>query len=320
MAQDGSPAPVGQDMELMVVWCVRPRQWGLLFFWRAADIFDLPQGFGFGQDFEFPFGPTDEDGEAFRLGKPHFNEGGVLAFEVGEHLEFEFGGVVTEVPFGVGVHHAPLFGGCAEDSSVEQVGLGGEIDGFLFGIPLHEGDDVFPDAVGMNGVVRFGEFPPEVPGVAKAFGFFLFEAFELYDKIEVKFDIEPVHELDGDFFVGIGAAVPAGFRLDTDGPGGIDPVFHGKVEVVEAYFGFNPHDSVGIKIGVAQFFPLAEELQVVGVFKIGLHDDVGRGIGAAGDIGQTKENGLALLKIADRQVFNDDGFDGCFFPGHLDMI
>ncbi len=239
-----------------------------------------------------------------------------MTFKVGKDLQFQFAGLITEIAAGVGVHHAPLFGGGAEHGDVEQVGFGGEVDGFLFGVPLHERDDIFPDGFGVNGIVGFGEFPAQVPGVAKAFGFVLFEAFEFDDEIEVKFHVEPVHELDGDFFVGVSAAVAARFGLDADGTRCGYPFFHGQVEVVEADFGFNPHQTVGFKIGVVHFFPLAEELDVVGVFQVGLHDDIGGCVSAAGEVGQTEKDIAVLFEVPDGQVFDDDGFGGCFSAWH----
>ena len=124
---------------------------------------------------------------------------------------------------------------------------------------------MFADSGGLDVKVGLSEEAVHVPVVVEFFGFFFLEALEFFDEVELESGTEPVAELDGDVLVGEGAAVAAGFGVKADGFGLFDPLFDRDLEGVETDVAFNSVESDGIKLGVVQLLPHAEEFDGVAV-------------------------------------------------------
>ena len=61
------------------------------------------------------------------------------------------------------------------------------------------------------------------------------------------------------------AAVPPGLGLDTDGSRALDPLLGGQDKTVQARHFSNPIEFDGIKTGIVDLFPEAEDLEGVAV-------------------------------------------------------
>lgn len=61
------------------------------------------------------------------------------------------------------------------------------------------------------------------------------------------------------------ASVTSGFGLDADGAGALDPLLGGENKTIEARLLSNPIEFDGIKTGVVDLLPDAEELDGVAV-------------------------------------------------------
>ena len=93
------------------------------------------------------------------------------------------GGVVAHVAFELGIGFAPLLRRLAEQSHVQQVGLGGVGDGGLGGRDLGR-DEVGFDGIGVDAVIELGKGAVEVPGQREAAVFVLFETAEFLDQVD----------------------------------------------------------------------------------------------------------------------------------------
>ncbi len=162
--------------------------------------------------------------------------------------------------FGVGV--APLPGGLAEEGDVQQVGLAGVGDGGLRGRDLRR-DEVGLDGVGVDAVVELGEGAVEIPGERKAAAFVLLEPLEFLDEVELELDGDPRGELEGDVLVGVGAAVAPALETMPMAPVRSIHCFGSEDEAVQPGLHSNPVEFDGIKTGVVELLPDAEELDGV---------------------------------------------------------
>jgi hypothetical protein len=167
-------------------------------------------------------------------------------------------GVVAHVAVLAGIGVAPFAGGLAEEGDVEKVCFVGVGDGGLFRRDFRR-DEVRLDGVGVETVMNLGEGAVEVPGEGEAAVFILLEALEFLDEVELEFRAEPRAELKGDVLVGVGAAVAAGTRDETIGSGQVDPLLGREEETVPARLISNSLEFEGIKTGVVDAFPDAEE-------------------------------------------------------------
>ena len=226
--------------------------------------------------------------QAFRLGQSLTDQHGVEAFEIGQDDELLQRGVVTEIALGVGVGVAPLPGGLAKEGHVQQVSLVG-IDETGLGLGDGRRNECFLDGIGMDAVVDLGQGALEVPAKLEAGVFFFFEPLELLDEIELELDRDPGSEFKGDVLVGVGAAVAARSGDQPDGGGRINPSFGGQDEAIESRLFFNPIEFDGIKTGVVELLPDAEEFDGVAVAEP-VGDEVVRpfGVFVAGDVGKAE--------------------------------
>ena len=80
------------------------------------------------------------------------------------------------------------------------------------------------------------------------------------DEVELEFDRHPGGELEGDVLVGVSAAVTARSGPDTDGAGGLCPLFDGEYEAVQPGLTSNPIEFDGIEIRAVELLPDADEL------------------------------------------------------------
>lgn len=117
----------------------------------------------------------------------------------------------------------------------------------------------------MDAVVDLGQRPLEVPIELKAVVFLVFETLEFLDKVELEFNRNPRGELEGNVFVGVGAAVAASAGNDANGSRFLDPVLWRENETVQSGLNSNSVEFDGIKIWVVEFFPDAEELDSVAI-------------------------------------------------------
>ncbi len=174
-----------------------------------------------------------------------------------EHQAVEHDG---RIPFAVGhlgMGIAPLLRGLAEEGDVEQVGLAGIHGGRLrFGDRRRDEGVLY--RVGVDAVIDLCEGALEIPTELEAVVFFVLEALEFLDQVELEFRAEPRAELEGDVLVGVGAAVAAGTRDETIGSGQVDPLLGREEETVPARLISNSLEFEGIKTGVVDAFPDAE--------------------------------------------------------------
>ena len=196
--------------------------------------------------------------DAVALRQRHVNELGVHVLEVREDEKLFQRGVVAHVAVLAGIGVAPFAGGLAEEGDVEKVCFVGVGDGGLFRRDFRR-DEVRLDGVGVETVMNLGEGAVEVPGEGEAAVFILLEALEFLDEVELEFRAEPRAELKGDVLVGVGAAVAAGTRDETIGSGQVDPLLGREEETVPARLISNSLEFEGIKTGVVDAFPDAEE-------------------------------------------------------------
>ncbi len=203
-----------------------------------------------------------EAGEAFGLGQALTDKQGVEVFQVREADELGAGGLVADVALVAGVLAAPLGGGLAEEGHVEHIGFAG-IDEAGLRLAQLRRDQVRLNGVGVDAVVDFGEVAADIPAEGLALGFL--EALELFDEVGLELDRDPRGKLQGNVQVGIGAAVAPGLGLDADSAGALGPLLGGQDETVESRLLFNPIEFDGIKTGIVDLFPEAEELEGVAV-------------------------------------------------------
>ena len=197
------------------------------------------------------------------------DENGIEAFEIGEDNKLLQRSVIPDVTLGVRMGITPLFRGLAEEGDIEQIGLAG-IDGG--GLRLGDGwrDERFLDRVGVDAVVDLGEGALEVPIELEPVVFVILEALKFRDEVELELRAEPRAELEGDVLVGVGAAVAAGTRDETIGSGQVDPLLGREEETVPARLISNSLEFEGIKTGVVDAFPDAEEQDGVLVLERGV--------------------------------------------------
>ena len=233
------------------------------------------------------------DGDFIQLPQPFFlrqslaDEHGVKAFKIGQDNELLQRSVVANVAFSVGMLVAPLFGGLAEEGDVEQVGFVG-IDETGLGFGDRGRNERFFYGIGVDAVVDLCQRPLEVPIQLETFVLVVLESLEFFDKVELEFYGHPRGKLEGDVLVSVGAAVASRFRNQTNGTSRVDPTLGGENEAIQARLLFNPIEFDGIKTGVVELLPDAEELdgvtipqpigdEVVGSFSIFVTGDVGQG-------------------------------------------
>jgi hypothetical protein len=129
----------------------------------------------------------------------------------------------------------------------------------------------------VDAVIDLCEGALEIPTELEAVVFFVLEALEFLDQVELEFRAEPRAELEGDVLVGVGAAVAAGTRDETIGSGQVDPLLGREEETVPARLISNSLEFEGIKTGVVDAFPDAEEQDGVLVLERGVKEGSKRG-------------------------------------------
>src|SRR5579859_1865392 len=204
-----------------------PGSWGggPLFFTR----FEALDSGILGENFHLLDGDVIEFTEPVRLGEILLDEERVQVFQIGETDKLGDVGVVTDVAFVAGVGIAPRLCGDAEKGHVENIGLGG-VDQIDLAGSKSWGDQILFDGIGMDAVVDFGEVATDVP--AELLTLDILQALELFDQIKLKFDRYPGGEFKGNVFVGVGAAITAGFGDDAGRTGLLDPLTRGECEAV----------------------------------------------------------------------------------------
>ena len=190
------------------------------------------------------------------------NEEGIEIFEIRQAYQLGAGGLVADVAFVFRVRGAQLGGGLSEESHVEHVSFVG-INEVGMGFAQLGRNEVSLDGVGVDAVVDPGEVAADVP--TERLALLLLEALEFLDEVEFELDRDPRGELEGDVEVRIGASVASGFGLDADGAGALDPLLGGENKTIEARLLSNPIEFDGIKTGVVDLLPDAEELDGVAV-------------------------------------------------------
>jgi hypothetical protein len=115
--------------------------------------------------------------------------------------------------------------------------------------------------------------------------------------------------------VGVSAAVAACLGNQPDGTRCVDPAFGSQDEAVQACLFFNPIEFDGIKTGVVQLLPDAQELDSVAVAEP-VGDQVIRpfGVFVAGDVGDADEFLLVLRKNRDGRSLDFDGYVSTIRP------
>ena len=108
--------------------------------------------------------------QTLRCGQALADKHGVETFEIGEDDELLNRRVVADIALGVGMGVAPLRGGLAKESDVEQVGFAG---------------------VGVDAVIDLRESALKVPAELEAVVFVVFEALEFLDEVELELDGDP---------------------------------------------------------------------------------------------------------------------------------
>ena len=174
-------------------------------------------------------------------------------------------GVIPYVALGVGVSVAPLLGGLAEKGDVQQIRLLGVNEGGLC-LGDRGRDEGIADGVGVDAIVDLGQGALKVPIELQAVVFVVFEPLEFFDEVELELRAEPRAELEGDVFVGKGAAIAASAGDQATRAGAVDPLFGGEVEAVLAGLIFNSLEFDGIENGVIDAFSDAEKEDGILVF------------------------------------------------------
>lgn len=151
-------------------------------------------------------------------------ENGVEAFQIAEDHQLLQRGSVPDVSFGLGIFRAPFFCCFSEKGDIEEVRLAGINDCGLRRRDLH-GEQGFLDGVGVNAIVDLGQCALKVPFQPEPVVFRILEALEFRDEVELEFRAEPRAELEGDVFVGIGAALATRAGNQPSGTGQLDPFF-----------------------------------------------------------------------------------------------
>lgn len=114
----------------------------------------------------------------------------VDAFEVRQYDQLLQRGGVAHVARLLGVGLPPLRGREAEQRYVEQVRLAGVDDADLRGRQARRDQTLF-DGVGVNPVIDLGQRALEAPFQRGEAGFFILEALEFLDEINLEFRAEP---------------------------------------------------------------------------------------------------------------------------------
>jgi hypothetical protein len=245
-----------------------------------------------------------EADEALGLGQGLPDKQGVEVFEVGEAHELGAGGLVADVALFAGVLAPPLGGRLAEEGHVQHIGLAG-IDEAGLGFAQLRRDEMGLDGVGVDAVVDLGEVAADVPAEGLALGFL--EPLKFLNQVELELHRDPRGELQGDVQVGISAAVAPGLGLDADGPGALGPLLGGQDETVEPSHFSNPIEFDGIKTGIVDLLPQAEEFEGVAVSEP-VGDQVVRALRVfvASDIGQAD---IILIVDPGEADFTGENFD-----------
>ena len=184
------------------------------------------------------------------------DENGVEAFEIGEDNELLQRGVIEEVALGVGMSVAPLFRGLAEEGDIEQIGLVGIDERGLLFRDARRYERLF-DGIGVDAVVDLGEGALEIPAELETVVFVVLEALEFLDEVELELRAEPRSELEGDVFVGKGAAsVTSGPRLEPNGSSGFNPLPGSQGEAIQAGLVSKGLEFETFKIGIVDLFQM----------------------------------------------------------------
>ena len=118
--------------------------------------------------------------------------------------------------------------------------------------------------VRVDAIIQLRQRAVEIPRERQAAVFVLLEPLEFLDEIQPKLDRNPRSELKRDVLVRVSAAaVAASSGNQTNGPGGLNPALGRQDKTVQSSLLFNPIEFDGIKTGVVQPFPNAEELNGV---------------------------------------------------------
>lgn len=215
------------------------------------------------------------------------DELGIESLQIGEHQELLDGGVVAHVAIQFRIGVSPLLRGPAKQGHVQEISLGGVGNGGLCGSD-DGGNQVGLHGVGVDDVIELREGAIEIPSERETPAFVDLQALKLLDQVELELDRYPGGELEGDIFVGVGAAVAAGLGDQADRTCAINPALGGQDKTVQARLFSNPLEFDGIKIGVVQLLPDAEKLNGVPIAQPVLDDRIRSfGILVAGNIGKT---------------------------------
>lgn len=196
--------------------------------------------------------------QAFRLGQPLADEHGIEAFEIGEDDKLLKRRVIADISIGVGMGIAPLLRGPAEEGDVEQVGFV-RIDELRLSFGDRGWEKRLLDGVGVDAVINFGQGALEVPAEFEPVVFVVLEPLEFGDEVELEFRAEPRSELEGNILVGVGASVTSGTGDQSNSSCQLDLLFCRHEKTIPARLISNSLEFEGIKTGVVDTFPDAEE-------------------------------------------------------------
>jgi len=115
-------------------------------------------------------------------------------------------------------------------------------------------DQQFLDGIGVDAIVDFGQCALEVPFQRRSACFFVLEALEFLDEVQLELWAEPRAELERNVFVGIGATTAPCFGIDANGAGGLDPFFRRQREAIQTGLALKPIEFDRFKRRVVDLF------------------------------------------------------------------
>ena len=128
------------------------------------------------------------------------DEHGIQVLQIGKADQLRDIGVVTDIPFQIGMAVPSLLCGHTEQSHIQDIGFTGIHHGNLLCGKLRW-NQILLDGICMDSIVDLGQISLDVP--AKLFHFLGLESFKFLDQIDFELRADPHTELKGNVFVGI---------------------------------------------------------------------------------------------------------------------
>lgn len=183
------------------------------------------------QDLHLAYSDGIEFCQPFGLRHPLIDEHRIQVLQIGQADQLRDIGVVTDIPFQIGMAVPPLLCSHTEQGHVQHIGFTGIHHGNLLCGKLRR-NQVLLDSICMDAVIDLGQISLDVP--AKLFHFLGLEPLKLLDQIQFEFDRDPRGKLEGNLLVSVGSAIAASFGDDADSPGLLHPFLRGHHKAVQA--------------------------------------------------------------------------------------